>query len=291
MDYSHKEKKILSLISKEQMKIFKFNKKKTVDVEVLLKVMERKTNIPFYTYKCKFNDLGILVNKFKKESIFNSNFIDAISDYTLELYSSLIDKSNDNIMYLSSNNININNYFINVYLKTFFSKNNVIYLDVTNYRNIDDLLRYEEKNNLVNKISLYPFSILVINNYDSCEFSIKDFFEKVNKYGYYIDKNNEKIDFSSCLLIYSLLNKKNIGFNKEVVCSSFNIGDIDKLKLNKKIKNIALEEGVNLLEDDVREISKNIISNNDNLNNINYLIIKKGNNTKKISNKKRTMPV
>lgn len=292
MEYSHEEKNLQSLISKYQMKIYKSNKDVIVSEKTLLKVMERKTNIPFYSYKYNFKSIDKLIRNYKKESIFSNNIIDNISTYTIDLYSSLINKSFSNAIWISSCNDNLNNYFISNYLNAFFKKNSIIHIDISNYRNIDDLLRYDDKNNLINKIKLYPFSILVINNYDDCDYSLKDFFDKVNKYGYYMDKNNERIDFSNSLFIYSVLDKKNIGFNStDSNYNYLNINKIDKCKLNKYIKNLSVKEKIDLKEEYIKKISKEIISNYDNFNNIDYLIRREGLNVKKKFDKKRTMKV
>jgi len=292
IEYSHEEKKVQSLISKYQMKIFKSNKDILITDKDLLKVMERKTNIPFYTYRYKLNDIYIKLNTYKRETIFNDEVIDSINSYTLNLYESLINKSFNNNLWISSNSKSLNNYFVSNYLNSFFKKNNIIYIDVGNFRNIDELLNLNDKNSFINSIKLYPFSILIINNYDNCDYSIRDFFDGINKYGYYLDKNNEKIDFSNSFLIFNMIEKKNIGFNSINSISDYiKIDGINTHKLLKYIKRIAKKDKIRLSESIINKICGEIVSNYDNLNNLDYLVRKEGYFSNKKINKNRTMKV
>ena len=248
--------------------------------------MEKKTNIPFFS----FDKLSDKIKKYKKKSIFFDYVLDDVCNATLDIYSSLINKGFLNKIYISYNDDNLGNYFINEYIKTFYSKNNIIYLDVSNFRNIDELLGYNEKNNLLDNIKLYPFSVFVVSNYENCDLSIKEFLEKINKSGYYLDKYNKKIDFSNCLFIYTLLNKKNIGFNDSANSNNMiNINGICFDKFKKNIKRLYSKTKFN--DEMILNIYNLILSNYDNLNNIDYLIRKECLSNNKSNKKQRTMKV
>jgi hypothetical protein len=204
------------------------------------------------------------------------------------LFSSLISNGINNSLWISSKNSGLNDYFIFTYLNDFFKKNNVIYIDLNNYRNIDDLVR----DKFVEKIKMYPFSILVISNYNDIDLSIKDFFDRVNNYGFYIDKNNEKIEFSNCLFIYSVVESSSVGFNRKNVNGNYmNIDNIDLSKLCSYVKNVLVKENIFLSYKDISKISNIIISDYNNFYNLDYLIKKEGKYMNKSNNKERTMKV
>ena len=284
MEYSHREKDILSKISNCQRKIYKANKC-IVNDKVLFKVMEKKTNIPFYS----FDKIKDKIKKYKRKSFFNDEVLNNICNFTLDSYSSLVNGGTLNEIYISYVDEYLGNYFINDYLKSFFSKNNIIYLDVANFRNIDDLLGYTEKNNLLDKIKLYPFSVFVVTNYKDCDLGIREFFEKINKYGYYVDKNNEKICFSNSLFIYASINKKNIGFNEINLNNEIYINEICLNKFKKNISSLYLKNNLN--NEMILNIYNSILNNYNNLNNLDYIVKKEILSSNKSINKKRTMKV
>ena len=288
IEYSHEENKIHMLISRYQKKLYNVKKDIIVSDKNLMQVMENKTNIPFYSYNYRFKDINNNINKYMRNSIFSRDVSNMIGKYTLNLYSSLISNGINNSLWILSKNSGLNDYFISSYLNDFFKKNNVIYIDLNNYRNIDDLVR----DKFVEKIKLYPFSILVISNYNDIDLSIKDFFDRVNNYGFYIDKNNEKIEFSNCLFIYSVVESSSIGFNKNNVNDNYiNIDNIDLSKLCSYVKNVLVKENIFLSYKDISKISNIIISDYNNFYNLDYLIKKEGKYMNKSNNKERTMKV
>jgi len=186
-------------------------------------------------------------------------------------------------LFISSNDININNYLINDFIYKFFNKSNHVLVDINNFKDIDDLLYnncYHNKNNsFLEKIKEYPFSVVVINNYDKCDLSIKDFFEYIKRFGYFLDNNNEKIDFSNVLFIYNILNNDNfIGFNyyNKILNGEnyIDINGISESKLKKAIINKCNENNYIVSKNDINTFCKKIISNTDNLNNIEFFIRK-----------------
>ena len=288
IEYSHEENKIHMLISRYQKKLYNVKKDIIVSDKNLMQVMENKTNIPFYSYNYRFKDINNNINKYIRNSIFSRDVSNMIGKYTLNLYSSLISNGINNSLWILSKNSGLNDYFISSYLNDFFKKNNVIYIDLNNYRNIDDLVR----DKFVEKIKMYPFSILVISNYNDIDLSIKDFFDRVNNYGFYIDKNNEKIEFSNCLFIYSVVESSSIGFNKNNVNDNYiNIDNIDLSKLCSYVKNVLVKENIFLSYKDISKISNIIISDYNNFYNLDYLIKKEGKYMNKSNNKERTMKV
>lgn len=279
--YSHSEKKLQQKMGRTKKNIFNHNKIIEVDEEILLKVMERKTNIPFYTYSYQYNKINKKINNYKKNSIYNEETTNKIVSFTGEEYTNLVSSGLSKSLFVSSSKLGLNNYFIDNYLKVFFNKTNLIRIDINNFQNIDDLLSNNNfKNNIsfIDKIKNNSFSIIVIDNFEKCDYSIKDFLEKIDKYGYYIDRNNEKIDFSNVLFIYNVINSEKIGFNsnKNIKEQYFylNVEDISTIKLKKQIKNICLNNNYHFNNKLINDIYNKVLSDYDNLNNLEFLINK-----------------
>jgi len=281
--YSKDEKILRSKIGKIKVKNLKFNKTNEVSEDVLLKVMERKTSIPFFTYKYENNKFLKLIKDFNKNFIFSDDIYKKINSFVLDVYSNMVNGCINKSLFISSNDININNYLINDFIYKFFNKSNHVLVDINNFKDIDDLLYnncYHNKNNsFLEKIKEYPFSVVVINNYDKCDLSIKDFFEYIKRFGYFLDNNNEKIDFSNVLFIYNILNNDNfIGFNyyNKILNGEnyIDINGISESKLKKAIINKCNENNYIVSKNDINTFCKKIISNTDNLNNIEFFIRK-----------------
>jgi len=79
--YSQDEKILRSKIGKIKVKNLKFNKTNEVSEDVLLKVMERKTSIPFFTYKYENNKFLKLIKDFNKNFIFSDDIYKKINSF------------------------------------------------------------------------------------------------------------------------------------------------------------------------------------------------------------------
>ncbi len=293
--YSHNEKKLQQKMGRTKKNIFNHNKIIEVDEEILLKVMERKTNIPFYTYHYQYNKINKKINKYKSSSIYNDKTITKIVDFTKEVYENLVNSGISRSLFVKSSKLGLNNYFIDNYIKSFFPKTNTIRVDVNNFRNIDDLLNDTDTSHknitFIDKVKSNSFSIIVIDDYDKCDYSIKDFFAKIDKYGYYIDRHNEKIDFSNVLFIYSTLKSEQLGFNNEqsinkhIFC--LDVEDISSIKLRKQIKDICLKNNYYFDNKMLQVICNKVLLDYDNFNNLEFIINKEFSNNSSLREKNK----
>lgn len=293
--YSHNEKKLQQKMGRTKKNIFNHNKIIEVDEEILLKVMERKTNIPFYTYHYQYNKINKKINKYKSSSIYNDKTITKIVDFTKEVYENLVNSGISRSLFVKSSKLGLNNYFIDNYIKSFFPKTNTIRVDVNNFRNIDDLLNDTDTSHknitFIDKVKSNSFSIIVIDDYDKCDYSIKDFFAKIDKYGYYIDRHNEKIDFSNVLFIYSTLKSEQLGFkneqsiNKHIFC--LDVEDISSIKLRKQIKDICLKNNYYFDNKMLQVICNKVLLDYDNFNNLEFIINKEFSNNSSLREKNK----
>ena len=297
--YSHDEKLLQQKMGKARKTIFNHQKTIKVSEESLLKVMERKTNIPFYTYKYERNKIKKKINKYKKISIFSENIIEKTIDYTNEFYTNIVNTSVSNHLYVRSSKYGLNNYFIDEYINNFFDKCNLIRIDINNFRNIDDLLRdndiYNKGSSFIDKIKNELFSVIVIDNINNADYSIVDFFQKINKYGYYIDKNNEKVVFSNVLFIYNVINNDKIGFNNKIITDKskyyIDVENIVDTNLKKKIRKLCSNNNFKVNIKVINKIFDKIIMDMNNLNNIDFLIRKELSNLDNSLNKNETIKI
>ena len=285
--YSHDEKRLHNELSKYNKKNIKRKNNIKVLDKYLLKIMERKVNIPFYSIKYDNNFLKEKINKFKNITFFDEDVYCKIKEITNNIYFNL----SSNCLY---NKIDfyseIDTKYIDAYIDCFFPNINVINLDISNYRCIDELVN----DNFLNKINKCNFFVMNISNFDICDNSIKQFFKDIKKDGYYIDKNNKKYCFDKGLFIFNNKSINNdVGFNKNKSCSLDNsiiVKNYSSKRLKAKIKDICIKKGLNFDEDFISKVLIEVEKDN-NVDRIDYYINKlMGKNIIK-SNRNRTIKV
>ena len=265
------EKNIRLKLNKFKTKLYKFNNKCLVKESVLLKVMERKTKIPFYSFKYEYKKYNDIFKKYKKNSLFSNNLISLVKKYYFDFYSNIINNCLGNFLYIESYNSSLNNFFVDELIDYFYLDKSNICIDLNNYRNIDDLLR---DNNFLNSIKSNVFSVVVVKNYNSSDNSIKEFFEDIKDNGFYLDNNNEKVSFMSNIFIFSsTCNRSLIGFNRE----NNNYNDcyiyVDSFSCSKLVNKInSLKGKISLSNTDLSGIINKIISNSYSFYNFDFII-------------------
>lgn len=285
--YSHAEKRLYSELSKYNKKsIRRKNNIKVLD-KYLLKIMERKVNIPFYSIKYDNNVIKDRIDKFKNITFFDDEVYDRIKNITNEVYFNLT----NNCLY---NEINfyseIDTKYIDTYIDCFFQNIDVINLDISNYRCIDELL----SDNLLDKIKKYRFFVMNISNFDICDNSIKCFLEEIKKNGYYVDKNHKKYSFNKGLFIFNnKVEKQGLGFNNNklnLLDNSIIIRGYSSKKIKDKIKDICIKKELSYDNDFITKVLMEVEKNN-NVDRIDYYIIKLMKKNVIETNKNRTIKV
>ena len=285
--YSHDEKRLHNELSKYNKKNIKRKNNIKVLDKYLLKIMERKVNIPFYSIKYDNNFLKEKINKFKNITFFDEDVYCKIKEITNNIYFNL----SSNCLY---NKIDfyseIDTKYIDAYIDCFFPNINVINLDISNYRCIDELVN----DNFLNKINKCNFFVMNISNFDICDNSIKQFFKDIKKDGYYIDKNNKKYCFDKGLFIFNNKSINNdVGFNKNKSCSLDNsiiVKNYSSKRLKAKIKDICIKKGLNFDEDFISKVLIEVEKDN-NVDRIDYYISKLMRKNIIKSNRNRTIKV
>ena len=287
--YSYDESSIKLQILNLKKNYYKKNKRNIVKEEFLLRVMERKTNIPFYSFKYNNKKYIELVKKYKKDSLFDNNIISLIKRYYINFYNNILNNYFGNCLYIESSSDNLNNFFIDEMIHKFFLDKNKIYIDLNNYRSIDDLLR---DSNFLSNIKNNIFSIIIVKNFNECVGSIKEFFNDIINNGYYLDNNNDKYELRSNIFIFSSLRcSSSLGFNNSFKNNNnlINLNSISKTKLKNKISN--LSEGIYLSSKDLTTICDNITNGSYAFDNIDFLIKKEIYKFRNNLNKNRTIMV
>jgi len=117
---------------------------------------------------------------------------------------------------------------------------------------------YDQKNTIFESIKNFPISIILLENYDSAPNNILNLFYNTLETGTLKLSNNETINFSNCMLIFTSNTKaenNKIGFiNKEEkpIINKFNhyisLNDLNKetiIKLIKKQNELLSDEDIN----------------------------------------------
>lgn len=284
--YSRDEKRLYYELNKFNKRNIKKNNKIEVLDKYLLKVMERKVNIPFYSIKYNNKVIRDRFNIFKDKTFFDEVIYRNINDITNDIYFNLINNCLYNEIRFYSN---MDTSFIDTYINCFFPSINVIDLDICNYRCVDDLLN--EK--FLEKVNKYSFFIINIKNFDISDNSIKDFFNDIKNDGYYIDKNNKKYAFNRGLFIFNnKIKNNNIGFNNNSLYdkNSIIINNYSDKKIKDKIIDICIEKNISYDSEFVKTILKRIIKDNK-VDQIEFYISKLIRENTGESNKNRTIKV
>ena len=287
--YSCTEKNILLKLNKFKNKFYKFNNKNIVKDNILLKVMERKTNIPFYSFKNNYKMYNDKFKKYKELSLFSNDLISLVKSYYFNFYDNIINNCLGNCLYIESSNGCLNNFFIDELVNYFYLDKNIICIDLNNFRNIDSLLRDSK---FLTNVKSNVFSVIIIKNYDNSDNSIKEFFTDILDNGYYLDENNEKISFMSNIFIFSSIGiSSTIGFNKEFNNREcyINVDSFCDSKLVNKINK--LKDNINLSNKDLSNICSKIINSNYSFYNIDFIIRKELSNFNINLKKNRTIRV
>ena len=287
--YSCTEKNILLKLNKFKNKFYKFNNKNIVKDNTLLKVMERKTNIPFYSFKNNYKMYNDKFKKYKELSLFSNNLVSLVKSYYFNFYDNIINNCLGNCLYIESSTGCLNNFFIDELVNYFYLDKNIICIDLNNFRNIDSFLRDSK---FLTNVKSNVFSVIIIKNYDNSDNSIKEFFTDILDNGYYLDENNEKISFMSNIFIFSSIGSSStIGFNKEFNNREcyINVDSFCDSKLVNKINK--LKDNINLSNKDLSNLCSKIINSNYSFYNIDFIIRKELSNFNINLKKNRTIRV
>ena len=136
---------------------------------------------------------------------------------------------------LSGDNINEKKQFVNAiseYLKISF-----INVDLSLFDN-NSILNYlmDSKKSILRKISLEPFSIIMLNNFDKTSDDVRNFFYKIMNDGEITNFEGDNINFNNaiCFILENSKNSKRIGFNNNISNSLIfsNITNIEDVLYN-----------------------------------------------------------
>jgi len=277
-----------------QKKRINCHKEVIVDNDIVLKVMENKTRIPFYSIRKDRNYFHKMFNNYLSESVFKKSVGRCFINYITNMYLDLINGNVIEPLYVWSDNINVLKLFIDEYSSNLFKKQDIERLDVSNYRNVDDLIN---NNQFFKKINNRSFGVIIIDNYESADYSVKDLFRQINKSAKYVDKNNEIIDFSHILFIYNIVSKSKVGFFNQESLEGVNgltidCNSISRVKLKNKVVKLSNEYNYSLENKAINGIIECLFNSMQSQNmgiNLDAYIIKEIKQNRINTNKKRTM--
>lgn len=239
------------------------NTKNTVSIANLKSVLERKIFSPIYELEDD-NYLNNLEKELNKTIVGQEKAIDKLVNITKEIFKN---ENNKPTSILLTGKVGVGKTLIsNEYANIL--KLHSLKLDGRDFLSLESLnkivgssagyIGYEDKNTIFESIKNYPVSIIIVDNYHLINNQIKKKFENILDTGKLKLSNNEIIDFSDSIFIFTTNDyKETPGFINNDKINTNNIFEYT-IKLN------------NLTEENIKEIIKRKNITKD----INYIISK-----------------
>jgi len=239
------------------------NIKNKVTIDILKKVLENKTNSTIYELSNK-SYLTNLNTELKLNILNQEEAIDKLTNIT-DLHMTKNNNLPTSILLTGSTGTG-KTYLIEEYAKNL--NLNLIKINLDEYISEISInkiigspagyIGYDQKNTIFESIKNFPISIILLENYDSAPNNILNLFYNTLETGTLKLSNNETINFSNCMLIFTSNTKaenNKIGFiNKEEkpIINKFNhyisLNDLNKetiIKLIKKQNELLSDEDIN----------------------------------------------
>ncbi len=243
------------------------NIKNKVTIDILKKVLENKTNSTIYELSNK-SYLTNLNTELKLNILNQEEAIDKLTNIT-DLHMTKNNNLPTSILLTGSTGTG-KTYLIEEYAKNL--NLNLIKINLDEYISEISInkiigspagyIGYDQKNTIFESIKNFPISIILLENYDSAPNNILNLFYNTLETGTLKLSNNETLNFSNCMLIFTSNTKaenNKIGFiNKEEkpIINKFNhyisLNDLNKKTIIKLIK----KQNESLSDEDINNIIK-----------------------------------
>lgn len=234
--YRRKERHLESIINNNEINmknvLYKVEKG---DVD---KVISNKCNVNVSSAKNIKNVFDKQKNEFKKYIVNQNKAIDKVFEYIKPIFIG-DNKLEKPISLLFAGQSGVGKSLLISKLKEKIFNNNFIKVDLSLYRNEESINKitgslpgyvgYNDKNNTFEILKDIPVSLVLFENYDLANIKVKELIRGIIENGSFIDSNNCKINFLSCLIIFTSNKKisKDIGFtNNKIIYDTFDLHDI-----------------------------------------------------------------
>lgn len=231
--YKMEENKLMDKINRLELKIFNKNNYLNITKKDIINIVSMKSNVPIYTMnKKEIKDTSTIKNKLNKKVVGQSKAVDEIVKIYKQIRLGYKDDRCYSIMFAGPSGVGktmLSKMFGNLITK------NIIKIDMSEYsepHSISKLIGspagyvgYNDSKNILDKIKDYPFSVLILDEFDKADSSVINLFYQALDDGVITDAKGDKINFKNTVIIMTT----NVGFERNDIGFNTNIKDT-KLK-------------------------------------------------------------
>ena len=222
-----KEEDIESKINELEMIILEKKKRRKVTIDDVIEVVNMKTKIPVYELNNDINkQIEVMKNNLRENIIGQNSAIDKLLEITKKIKLGIKDSNKSySLLFCGPSGVG-KTYLSRVYAKNLVGEKNIIKLDMSEYTDsasINKLIGspagyvgYNDNKNILEKIRVKPYSVLILDEIEKAHPSILNFFLNILDEGNCTDSNGRVIRFDNVVIIMTSnaeVSKNLVGFN------------------------------------------------------------------------------
>ena len=225
--FREKEEDIESKINELEMIILEKKKRRKVTINDVIEVVNMKTKIPVYELNNDINkQIEVMKNNLRENIIGQNSAIDKLLEITKKIKLGIKDSNKSySLLFCGPSGVG-KTYLSRVYAKNLVGEKNIIKLDMSEYTDsasINKLIGspagyvgYNDNKNILEKIRVKPYSVLILDEIEKAHPSILNFFLNILDEGNCTDSNGRLIRFDNVVIIMTStaeVSKNLVGFN------------------------------------------------------------------------------
>ena len=203
--FREKEEDIESKINELEMIILEKKKRRKVTINDVIEVVNMKTKIPVYELNNDINkQIEVMKNNLRENIIGQNSAIDKLLEITKKIKLGIKDSNKSySLLFCGPSGVG-KTYLSRVYAKNLVGEKNIIKLDMSEYTDsasINKLIGspagyvgYNDNKNILEKIRVKPYSVLILDEIEKAHPSILNFFLNILDEGNCTDSNGRVID-------------------------------------------------------------------------------------------------
>ena len=258
------EMKLESCINKLDVKIMKTPKEKKVTKDIVAEVIKSKGRVPVYEILKPTFVVKELMDTLKKSVIGQDAAIKVLTDATRGIiYGYKYDNKPLSFLFVGPTGVG-KTLLAKEYHKFLFGNNNIIRLDMSEYREEYSVsiigsppgyVGYENKNNLLEEVKNRPYSVILLDEVEKAHPAVLNLFLQIMDEGMIKDSSGNTFRFDNTIIIMTSnagASSQNIGFLNNSSQNKDSLNKYFSLELLNRIQNIIYFNKLN--ENDIKLI-------------------------------------
>ena len=264
-----KEINLESTINKIILSI-KNQRRKSITIKDVAKVIESKTNIPIYEIDRNYYKLKGLKKYLSQRIIGQDNVINNIVDITKKITLGLKNDLPYSLLFIGKSGVG-KTMLVKEYSK--YMNIPLIRLDMTEYKESHTISKiigappgyvgYNNYGNLLEKVKNNPYSIILLDEIEKAHKEVINVFLSILDEGIIKDNNGEEVNFKNTIIIMTSnigYNKDSIGFNKtnneDILEEYLPVYFINRINKICYFNNLCKDNIVTIIKNRINEIIK-----------------------------------